>query len=52
MSDHDYAVLMYRDGYEDGIHNVAPKYADEPEYAIGYAVGFDKCQPIMPLHMG
>lgn len=39
MTGHDYASMMYADGYRDGFKNLKPKYADEPEYSTGYAMG-------------
>ncbi len=39
MTNHEYAVLMYQTGYEDGRHHWAARHEDEPEYAVGYAAG-------------
>jgi hypothetical protein len=39
MTNEDYAEMMYRDGYQDGKMRLPCKYADEPEYATGYASG-------------
>lgn len=42
MNDAEYAALMYATGMSDGRDHLIPKYEDEPEYAIGYAVGEGK----------
>lgn len=39
MTNHEYATMMYADGMRDGADHATPKYADVPEYAIGYATG-------------
>lgn len=39
MTGPEYAKMMYNDGFEDGKAHRPPKYADVPEYAIGYGSG-------------
>lgn len=39
MTGAEYAVMMYEDGQRDGRMHLPSKYADEPEYSIGYAFG-------------
>lgn len=39
MTNQEYAVIMYADGFEDGQHHWPVRFADVPEYAVGYAAG-------------
>lgn len=39
MTTNEYAKIMHDNGVEDGRHHTPLKYADVPEYAIGYAEG-------------
>lgn len=42
MNNTEYAAMMYATGVSDGQAHLTPKYEDEPEYAVGYAVGEGK----------
>jgi hypothetical protein len=39
MTGHEYAVIMYAEGREDGLHHWPMRHEDVPEYATGYAIG-------------
>lgn len=39
MTHKEYAKMMGGLGFEDGCCRLPAKYADEPEYAVGYALG-------------
>lgn len=39
MTSAEYAKIMHDTGVQDGMQHARFKYADVPEYAIGYAEG-------------
>lgn len=48
MNGQEFARMMYADGEADGKAHRPPKYADVPEYSIGFATGEDRWRKANP----